>query len=294
MSPVQGSGLSKRSPEPLAASSFRFLDLPGEIRNRIYCYCVIEPQDCPHEHTTRILRTWVGDEHYLVDNSPNLPRFLPSAACLICIAIVRACKQINNEAVPLLLAANTWRVTGLEGFRDNLLGPLTPGRVQILRKLHMEVNNHGFFWPLHVGGEDNCYLHVELARIFCSDQPALKALHGFQIFLYFEDEDCRPESDYETDDEESSTSEPEVWELHPSHTRDTLIVQRAMYNLVRLNLFDQHHLTTSIDVVGYVETNSGQDRVRKYAVTLTRTDTEEVGSFFPSSDDEALILPRMR
>ncbi len=235
---------------------------------------VVEPHDCPHEHTPQLQRICAGEEHYLDDNTPQLPRFLPSAACLATIGIVRACQQTNNEAIPLLLAANTWRVTGLEKFRDNLLGPLTPGRAQNLRKLHLEVKNYEFFQPLQVGEEDDCYLHIELARIFCSDQPALRALHELQIFLFFENEDDRYDS--ETDKEDFPTSGHGNLELQLGDTRDTLILQRAMYNLVRLGLFDQHQLTTSLDLMESVDSNNGEVMVRKYMVSLTRTSTKQV------------------
>jgi hypothetical protein len=77
---------------PVSAAPFRFLDLPGEVRSRVYHYCL------------------VGCDY---DDSREEPAFRPSADDLTAIGIVQACKKTHTEAVPVLIAANTWRTTDL-------------------------------------------------------------------------------------------------------------------------------------------------------------------------------------
>jgi hypothetical protein len=65
------------------------------------------------------------------------------------------------------------------------------------------------------------------------------------------------------------------WELYGYQTKEKLILQRAMCNLLRLGLFDQHELKTSLEFMTHPSNDNGKP-MGKCTVSLTRTRFKKV------------------
>jgi hypothetical protein len=157
-------------------SPFRFLNLPGEIRNHIYRYCLVECEDRQHEDQTEDFG------------------FLASADSPSDNGILRVCKQMQNEALPIFITMNTWKTIKLKVFSETILDKLNFNRVPGLRKLHLKAE-FTVFGHLQISKEDNCYLHIQLARLFYVYQLALRNLRELKIFTRIDIEEAVRHSD---------------------------------------------------------------------------------------------------
>lgn len=221
-------GACAESSELTSTSSFRFLDLPGEIHNLICHDCVVECENRQHDTDRPISNVW------------PIPQDFTS------FQILQVCKQTHREASPIMISANTWRTTDLAKFRARFLSPPPFNQIQGLRKLRLVVNDLSRREPLQVSREDGCYLHTQLARLFYSDEPELRNLQELQV----------PNSFIDITDliisEAKGLSSVAITKQHVRRIRQTgkcLIISRATCNLVRLGLFDQHQLTRSFEVL---------------------------------------------
>lgn len=126
--------------------------------------------------------------------------------------------------------------------------------------------------PLQVSGDDNCFLHVELARLLYCHHQALRELQELQIFLSF----FLDMNQLNIHDEGTT---PARWDWKPDgeEIKETIIIKRAMCNLIRLGLLDQHHLELPPErlpdprciEIPYFE---------RYKVSLTRSSSKQVGT----------------
>ena len=82
-----------------------FLELPTEIRNMIYRYCLVKN------------RTLIPYEEYYQLSKADLEfrKDLPT------VALLQVCKIIETEAAEVLYGDNTWRVTSKDGSLDSSL-----------------------------------------------------------------------------------------------------------------------------------------------------------------------------
>jgi hypothetical protein len=142
--------------------------------------------------------------------------------------------------------------------------------------------------PLQFSRGDDCYLHLELARLLYSEESALRNLQKLQLFFSFSEEIDLDDSE---DDDERPVPRPSHRELDFRHQGYALIVQRAVCNLVRLELLDQHQLET---LLYQAKDNDGIYYNFWYTVSLTRTSYREESASFPPEVGIMLILCGMQ
>ena len=106
-----------------------FLDLPPEIRNRIYCYTwsivpslIAKPERYVYEEGAftlngRLLFTYAGTIRSSKEEAPFVPPQQPS--------ISRTCRQIRSETLPIFYGANSFNLCdiGIE-FANGIEGSL--------------------------------------------------------------------------------------------------------------------------------------------------------------------------
>lgn len=233
-------------PKPSPITPFRFLDLPGDIRNRIYRNCLVEPK------------------HLQQFSDPYGSRFQPYLADLHAVGIVRALKQTQAESLPLLVGANTWRVYDLNKFCNKVLWPMQSDH---LRALHLVVQNCDLHRPLQVCKEDYQPLHFQLAHFFCSNQPLLSGLKELHLVLHLGGDYYHRMPPISRD---ARVSLHIGWKLTSRQVKKTLIVRREVWNLVRMKLLKEHELSSARKSFHQDSYNIQRACWRKYTVSLQK------------------------
>ncbi|KAK4451261.1 hypothetical protein QBC34DRAFT_424111 [Podospora aff. communis PSN243] len=91
---------------------FEFLQLPGEIRNRIYRLLLVQSDPI---------------ENFLIHNP--FPPYIGSPHVNLCGQLLRTCREIHSEATSILYGENTWSFTIYNNHDAKSLGLACPDRL---------------------------------------------------------------------------------------------------------------------------------------------------------------------
>jgi hypothetical protein len=153
------------APKPKRAKAFRFLDLPTELRLRVYGY-------------------YFADCGSVIDLSPDNYRRIHKQ-----LRLFRTCRQIYNEAAPYFFSAFTFRVFPISPGRffktkKPLLARLTPHQRSWITSLELRLgpgfNNPPRGWVVNDAlGLRDC-VRVRKLRVYVEIDPSDNALKGFR------------------------------------------------------------------------------------------------------------------
>lgn len=165
--------------------SWGFLKLPGEIRNTIYDYALVDTEQCVRFTKSQTTRHRCQVERVvcrsarpacLLDSTGqplgrfeypncNIPRARDLEHTVFSVAMLQTCKQINVEAAPIFYGKNLFSFQGQADFQSFLNHFET--RIPLLRRLALRVVGTLFFGFY----EAELYMN-NLALIFVALQQA--------------------------------------------------------------------------------------------------------------------------
>ncbi|KAF7193337.1 hypothetical protein HII31_05316 [Pseudocercospora fuligena] len=164
-------------PHPAKPFTASFLDLPAELRNRVYeLVLVLDPAYVELSAKTTVY--WVGNEkareHHLKRYKYDIQRRL---------RLLRVCKQIYEEASPMFYGENEFRFTSVKGWYAlaTWIDQIRPRNQRLIRKISIHVPWRGKVYDFQSDNEPESRVRMDMQQSILADM-GLTPRQGWKQF----------------------------------------------------------------------------------------------------------------